>query len=486
MGSQPSATHRPPAMGALVRFGLLALVPVIALGAVLGHLLNTDVQQRYLESSRSSASLITQIGIQPLLNAQEMLNGLSPAEVAQVDEKLRGAAVSQQVQRIKVWNRSGTIVYSDNPALIGKTFPVDDDLGGAFAGHSTANVTDGQGAENAGDTLVGPLVQVYVPLVFSGGSSPSGAFELYLPYSPVQAAVDRESGQLYVFLAAGLTLFYASMFPVVVLADRWRRRLMREAEITALANLAMLERLNKLKSEFLVRISHQFRTALVGIEGFSEFIRDSEHLDLGEVKSFASDIYKDAERLDRAFSEMVELDRMEAGRATLKLARIDINRLIVEVVGAARDRNSHHTLAADLDPEVPSVSGDRDRLSQVLTILLGNALKYSPAGSEVAVSSKADPDEVTVTVKDHGPGMPANFDDSHSNGDQRPADGGGDAAGRGRDTGLGLPVARQIVEMHRGRLWFESTIGVGSEFHFSLPLKDRSDVELNEPVAMTA
>jgi signal transduction histidine kinase len=481
-----TTSHRPPAMGALVRFGLLALVPVVALGAVLGHLLNSDVQQRYLESSRSSASLITQIGIQPLLNTQEMANGLSPAEVTQVDDKLQGAAVGQQVQRIKVWNRSGTIVYSDNRALIGKTFPIDDDLGGAFAGHSTANVTDGQGAENAGDTLVGPLVQVYVPLVFAGSSSPSGAFELYLPYAPVQAAVDRESNQLYVFLAAGLTLFYASMFPVVLLADRWRRRLIREAETTAMANLAVLERLNKLKSEFLVRISHQFRTALVGIEGFSEFIRDSEHLDLGEVKSFASDIYMDAERLDRAFSEMVELDRMEAGRATLKLARIDINRLIVEVVGAARDRSPDHTLAADLDPEVPSLSGDRDRLARVLTILLGNAVKYSPAGSEVAVSSKAHPDRVTVTVRDHGPGMPPDFEDGNLDGDQRPSNGAGDRASRGRETGLGLPIARQIVEMHSGRMWFESKVGLGSEFHFSLPLKDRSGVDLKQPAAMTA
>src|SRR3977135_3386733 len=109
------------------------------------------------------------------------------------------------------------------------------------------------------------------------------------------------------------------MFPVVLLPDRWRPRLIREAETTAMANLAVLERLNKLKSEFLVRISHQFRTALVGIQGFSEFVRDSERLDLTEVRVFASDIYKDAERLDRAFSQMVELDRMEGGRTTLKI-----------------------------------------------------------------------------------------------------------------------------------------------------------------------
>ncbi len=448
-------------------------MPVVALGAVLAHELNVDVQQRYLETARSSASLITQVGIQPLLNSQQLAGGLSPAEIAQIDDKLQGAAVSDEVRRIKVWNRAGTVVYSDNHALIGKTFPIDEDLGEALEGHSSASITYGQNTENAGDDLSGrgPLIEVYVPLVFKGTLSPSGAFELYLPYAPAQAAIDRESNQLYGFLAAGLALFYLSMFPVVLLADRWRRRLLHEAQATALANLAVLERLNRLKSEFLTRISHQFRTALVGIQGFSEVIRDSEQLDPGELKAFASDIYKDAERLDRAFSEMVELDRIETGRAILKIARVDINELVDGVIEATRNESPEHTLAARLDRSVPVVSCDRDKVSQVLAILLSNAVKYSPAGTEVEVRSQATADSVEVTVQDHGPGMPPDFDDGLFVGYQRQPLNGANRMSRGGATGVGLPIARQIVEMHGGRIWFDSTVGQGTEFHFTLPLQ---------------
>jgi signal transduction histidine kinase len=293
----------------LVRFGVIALVPVLVLGALLARALNSDVQQRFLESSRSSAAILAQVGIQPLFTKDEVAGGgLGPDRVSQMDAKLQGAAVSTDVDRVKVWNRQGTIVYSDNHSLIGKTFPIDDDLENALHGHSSASLTTGQDPENAGDTLSGPLIQVYVPLIFKGDVLPSGAFELYLPYAPVQAAIDSESRQLYVLLGAGLTLFYIAMFPIFFIAIRWQR----QAEAAATANLATLKRLNKLKSDFLVRISHQFRTAMVGIEGFSELMRDSEQLDLDEVKAFARDIYDDAERLDKAFEKMIEIDEAES------------------------------------------------------------------------------------------------------------------------------------------------------------------------------
>ena len=456
---------------------MLALVPVVALGAILANQLNTVVKARYLDSARSSAVLIAQVGVQPMLTSQMLRAGFTDPEIAAVDQRLHGAALSQEVRRLKIWNRQGTVLYSDNHALIGRTFEIEDDLGEALEGHSSADITNGQAAENQGDNLEGPLVEVYVPLTFQGDSEPSGAFELYLPYAPVQAAIDNELRNLYLWLALGLTLFYASMFPVVIIADRWRRRLIREAENTALANLAVLERLNKLKSEFLTRISHQFRTALVGIEGFSELIRDSEDLDLDKVRSFAGDIYSDAERLDQAFADMLELDSMEAGKSVLKLARVDVNEVIGAVVEAARKDSPKAQIDFTPAPSKPALTADKEKVAQVLNILVGNAIKYSPSGSRVAITSKESRDEVTVSVADHGPGMPADFDNGLFVGYTRHNGHDGNGAHH-PGTGLGLPIARQIVDMHGGRIWFESKTGEGTTFHVALPLNVRPNREM--------
>src|SRR5260370_38506147 len=95
--------YGPNALGSLVRFGLLALVPLIALGAVLAHELNVDLQQRYLETARTSATLITQVGIQPLLTAQQVEDGVSFTHVATIDDKLQAAPASTDLSRTKAW-----------------------------------------------------------------------------------------------------------------------------------------------------------------------------------------------------------------------------------------------------------------------------------------------------------------------------------------------------------------------------------------------
>jgi len=244
----------------------------------------------------------------------------------------------------------------------------------------------------------------------------------------------------------------------------------RQAEAAAMANLAVLERLNKLKSEFLTKVSHEFRTALVGIQGFSEFMRDAEMLEVGEVKSFADEIYNDARRLDATLNEMLALDRAETGRTGLQISQVDLNDLATKAIASTQAETQRHFIKADLNPAVPSIAGDADKLSQVLTALLHNAIEYSPNGGDILVASVVNSGQaVEISVADDGVGLPADFDQRLA-GRYTRAPHSGSVSAIGRD--VGLPIARQIVEMHGGRLWFESRKGAGTRFHFTVPVEN--------------
>jgi PAS domain S-box-containing protein len=239
-----------------------------------------------------------------------------------------------------------------------------------------------------------------------------------------------------------------------------------EAQETAMSNLAGLERLNKMKSEFVSMVSHEFRTALVGIQGFSELIRD-DNLEIADIKGLAGDINSDALRLNRMITEMLDLDRMEAGKIRLNPKPVDMNALIRDAVERAQmTAGDQHTVVAELDAAIQLASGDSDRIVQVISNLLSNAVKYSPQGGEIKVSSWQEDNMIHLAVQDHGTGIAPEFI-SRVFGRYERFDSNRTAKVTG--TGLGLAISHQIVELHGGRMWVESEVGKGSTFHFTIP-----------------
>jgi len=240
-----------------------------------------------------------------------------------------------------------------------------------------------------------------------------------------------------------------------------------EAEAAAAASLAVFERLNEIKTEFLENVSQEFKTALTGIQTFSEFMRITDQLNVNDVRAFASDIYRDAERLDRMVTEVLDLDRVETKRASLQIEPVDLNGVIANEVDEATLRAHGLAISVDLDPALPLVAGDRQKLSGLMRTLMDHAVRYSPDGGTITVSSQKTGGGVEVVVKDQGVGVRADFDnrlfpqdDLYSNNPIRRVVG----------TGLGLGIARHVVELHGGRIWVERLADQGSEFHFVIPL----------------
>ena len=236
-----------------------------------------------------------------------------------------------------------------------------------------------------------------------------------------------------------------------------------ESQRSANANL---EKLDQTKTEFLSIVSHEFRTALTGIQGFSELIRDGG-LETEELKAYGGYIFNDADRINRLIGDMLDLDRMESGRMSMRTGDVDINEVLSEAIARAGTSAATVEFEADLDPRLPIVAGDRDRLIQVVSNLVNNAVKYSPDGGKVTLSTRGEGGFALVSVADTGLGIPPDEIGHVFERFRRVRSG---AAQSIPGTGLGLTIVKQIVEMHGGKIWVESAVGHGSAFHFTIPL----------------
>ncbi|HSS61779.1 MAG TPA: ATP-binding protein, partial [Candidatus Limnocylindrales bacterium] len=236
-----------------------------------------------------------------------------------------------------------------------------------------------------------------------------------------------------------------------------------EAQRDANSNLAKIDRT---KSEFLSIVSHEFRTALTGIQGFSELIRDGG-LEPDEVRAYGGYIFNDADRVNRLIGDMLDLDRMESGRMAIRTAEVDINDILMEAIARATSSAVTVEFKSDLDPRLPIVAGDRDRLIQVVSNLVSNAVKYSPEGGTVTLTSRSEGRFALISVTDTGIGIPADEIGHVFERFRRVRSG---AAQSIPGTGLGLTIVKQIVEMHGGKIWVESAVGHGWSFHFTIPL----------------
>jgi PAS domain S-box-containing protein len=276
--------------------------------------------------------------------------------------------------------------------------------------------------------------------------------------------IDYHSVKFPLVDAAGQPYAVCSMSTDVTDRKRWEEEIATALATQRAAN-EQLEQLNKAKSDFVSIVSHELRSPLTGIQGFSELMRD-EVTSLDEMREFSADINREAERLNRMINEVLDLDRIESGRVTLHREPVDLGALASEVVGRTAPRVSGHRLLLRLDPSAPSIDGDRDRLTQVVVNLLDNAVKYSPDGGEVTVGVESEGASAHLWVRDQGMGIPAEALESVFERYTRVE------SGRHRaihGTGLGLPIVRQIVELHGGRIWAESVPGAGSTFHVTLP-----------------
>jgi signal transduction histidine kinase len=235
---------------------------------------------------------------------------------------------------------------------------------------------------------------------------------------------------------------------------------------------ARLQELDRMKDDFISTVTHELRTPLTSIRAFSEMLQEDPKTDLAQRSRFLGIIVSETVRLSRLINQILDLAKLESGRAEWTVAAVDVAEVIREASDSLTALFVEKRVVLELDAGAAglTVMADRDRLMQVMVNLLSNALKFVPADSgRVTVGAGGTATEVRVSVTDNGPGI--HVDDQEVIFDKfRQGTGTTDVlTDKPQGTGLGLPISRQIIEYFNGRLWVESTPGAGACFVFTLP-----------------
>ena len=231
-----------------------------------------------------------------------------------------------------------------------------------------------------------------------------------------------------------------------------------------------LRELDRMKDDFISTVTHELRTPLTSIRAFSEMLHEDPEIELADRTRFLGIIVNEAERLTRLINQILDMAKLESGRAEWTTGDVDIGEVVRETMASLgqlfRDRGV--TLESEVPAVGPVVLADRDRLTQVMINLLSNAVKFVPADTGcVMVRVMPLGNEVRVEVEDNGPGLTA---EESSVIFEKFRQGGNTMTDKPQGTGLGLPISRQIVEYFGGNLWVESRPGAGAKFIFTVPL----------------
>ena len=229
-----------------------------------------------------------------------------------------------------------------------------------------------------------------------------------------------------------------------------------------------LKELDRLKDDFVTMVSHELRTPLTSIRTFSEILREDPHVDAAQRRKFLDIITKESERLTRLINQVLDLSKLDSGKADWQEARVDMREVISDTLTAMDQQFEERGIRVEarLPQRETSVIGDVDRMIQVMLNLLSNAVKFCDPGRGVIEIGLAEHrGSLRVDVRDNGAGISPQdqaviFDKFRQ---------GGDVGGRAQGTGLGLHICRHIIEHHGGRLWVESRPGAGACFSFTLP-----------------
>ena len=404
----------------------------------------TVTRERLLFTNAQGSEAVILASASPLLVSDAILGAVTTwrdvTERELMLEELERRAV--ELSAVVASIPEGVIIYDANGAVL-RLNPAAERMLGYSSGELIAAMDGGLEALRLQSPDGRPLsIEESQPWRALHGETSRGEAELLFP---------REGGPIWVSIsAAPLRSQDATLLgAVLVLADITRQRQLQEH-----------------RDDLLRAVSHDLRNPLTAIQGHAQMLQwvlEQTGLQGRPAKS-AQAIHANAQRMDSMIRDMTDSVRLEAARLELDLEPVQLDRCLVELLDRSATSIDSSRVGLQFPADLPPVLADRHQLERVLTNLLTNALKYSPPGKGVTVEAAATGTEVVVSVQDQGEGiapedLPLLFERFFRSGTARGAQG----------LGLGLYIAKMLVEAHGGRIWVESEPGKGSRFSFTLP-----------------
>jgi two-component system, OmpR family, sensor histidine kinase BaeS len=469
---------------------LAAAAGIVAVSLLLsGALTWVLVRNLELESAQRQLDFAIQIN-RVLVRHQECLNvpavvtnegpaGCRQADPAEFENRLVTLATTLSEDRLLLLDRQRRVVWdSGGPDTIGQTIAVQ-------AAKRVANVAEAE-------PVLGGQPYLAAAIALAPARDPLGAAFLVVarPRSSVTAAA---AGQLApLLLLAGVAALVVAMLLVVLIGRSLTRpltQLAAAAEDVAAGNYARrvgirgedeigklgsafdrmaeaVERARKVQRDFLANLSHELKTPLTGLIGFSQALVDGSLKTVADRTRAATIVHEESERVLRMAQELLELARVEAGSISLNINPADMGGLLQQELEIVRPRADARSLVLSLDvpADIPPVAADSERLHQILDNLLDNAVKYAPEASTISVAARVAGGGVETVVSNpagiHRPDPERMFDRFYRADPSRSAAGG---------VGLGLAISRELATAMKGRLWADFGGDGELRVHLQLP-----------------